>query len=85
LQGNVAEKRKNRLGWRGFCWDMLQLFDFAQFLFHQMIAFPGPALYRDSGVNRSDLARPSIPDRRFEISLILRKSKKLEKRAARDP
>ena len=61
---------------------MLQLLDCA--LFHQMIAFARIALYRDLGVNPSGLAPQSISDRGFEFSLILRKSKKLVKRAMRE-
>jgi hypothetical protein len=69
LQGNVAKKRNQRRGWRGFGWDMFQLFDFACFLFRQTFT--------------ATLAPQSAPDCNCEFSLTLRKSKKLEKRAMR--
>jgi hypothetical protein len=55
----VAKKRNHRRGWRGFGRDTLQLFDFARFLYQQMIAFVGIAHYRDRGVIQSALAPPS--------------------------
>jgi hypothetical protein len=63
LPENVAKKRKDRRGRRGFLWNMPQFFDFARFLFHHMIAFVGPAHSRDSGVDRAGHATPSAPAR----------------------
>jgi hypothetical protein len=64
----VAKKRKDRRGRREFLWNMLQFFDFARFLFHHMIAFVGPALSRDPGVDRAGLATASAPACRFAFS-----------------
>jgi hypothetical protein len=68
----VAKKRNQRRGWRGFGWDMFQLFDFARFHFPQMIAFAATP------------APQSAPDCNCEFSLTVHSSKKLEKPATRE-